>query len=37
MKSFNEYIFERGSLESGLYTYTLFNGEKAISNNIVIQ
>ena len=33
----NEYIFERGSLESGMYTYTLFNGEKVISNNIIIQ
>ena len=33
----NEYIFERGSLESGIYTYTLFNGEKVISKNIIIQ
>ena len=33
----NEYIFERGSLVSGLYTYTLFNGEKSISKNIIIQ
>ena len=33
----NEYIFERGSLVSGLYTYTLFNGDKSISKNIIIQ
>ena len=25
-----------GSLVSGLYTYTLFNGEKSISKNIII-
>ena len=33
----NEYVFERGSLVSGLYTYTLFNGDKSISKNIIIQ
>ena len=33
----NEYIFERGSLKSGLYTYTLSNGEESISKNIIIQ
>tara|TARA_B100000902_G_scaffold375942_1_gene406445 strand:+ start:26 stop:1117 length:1092 start_codon:yes stop_codon:yes gene_type:complete len=33
----NEYVFERGGLVSGLYTYTLFNGDKSISKNIIIQ
>ena len=33
----NEYVFERGNLVSGLYTYTLFNGDKYISKNIIIQ
>jgi hypothetical protein len=33
----NEYVFERGHLVSGLYTYTLFNGDKYISKNIIIQ
>ena len=34
---YNEYVFERGGLVSGLYTYTLFNGDKSISKNIIIQ
>jgi len=33
----NEYVFDRGSLDSGMYTYTLYNGEKSISKNIIIQ
>jgi hypothetical protein len=33
----NEYVFVRGNLVTGLYSYTLFNGDKSISKNIIIQ
>lgn len=32
----NEYVFEKGKLTSGIYTYTLFNGSKTISERVFI-
>lgn len=32
----NEYSFDKGSLTSGLYTYTIFNGSKTISERVII-
>ena len=32
----NEYSFDKGSLTSGLYTYTISNGSKTISERVII-
>ena len=32
----NEYVFEKGNLTSGLYTYSISNGVKTITERIII-
>lgn len=32
----NQYSFDKGSLTSGLYTYTISNGSKTISERVII-